>query len=190
MFNTSGVFPLSTCSNQTCRKRNDSCGVAMATVCLCYYPFEQGLHLSCAVLLPCHRALLKGSSDCSQTSYRNTQEVLLCLTCMSSCPGQGVVSQSQFHGLTSSGLRADLGDLLHPNLVLSQPFSCVSGYKGTKQGKGSQMTEEGESLHTSCVSISISVSAYLDGRPGSPQTGAEMLLGLEWPLTQTLKHID
>lgn len=36
----------------------------------------------------------------------------------------------------SSGLRADLGDLLHPNLVLSQHFSWVSGYKGTKQGKG------------------------------------------------------
>lgn len=39
-------------------------------------------------------------------------------------------------GTMSSDLRADLGDLLHPNLVLSQPFSCISGYKGTKQGKG------------------------------------------------------
>lgn len=78
------VFTLSTRSNKTYGKRFDNCGGCHGNR-LCYCPLGQGLHLRDAVLLPCHRALLEGSSERSQTSRRHTQEVLLCLTCMSSC---------------------------------------------------------------------------------------------------------
>lgn len=98
-----GVLTLSTSPNQACRRRNYSCG-SMSTnqpgnhlfVLLSLEPRGpshmegEGLHLRCEVLILCHRALLEGSSalagsECLQTSYRPTQEVLLCLTCVSSC---------------------------------------------------------------------------------------------------------
>lgn len=92
-------------------------------------------------------------------------------------------------GITSSELRADLGDLLYPKLVLSQPFSCISGYKRTKQGKGESNDGRGKPAYFLCFNKHV-CSCLSRWRPSSPQTGVEMLLGPSWPLTQTHKHMD
>lgn len=91
------VFTLSASPNQACRKRSHSCGSVSTNrpgnhlfVLLSFEPRGPSHMEGCEVLILCHRALLEGSSvlagsECLQTSYRPTQEALLCLTCVSSC---------------------------------------------------------------------------------------------------------